>query len=327
MLKYFLRRMFLLIFVLFGVVILVFTIGRLIPGDPARVILGERATPEMLENIREKYGLNEPIIIQFFVYIKQLFHLDLGSSITQHIPVWKVIQAHFMPTFELTIMATFWAIIIGIPIGILAAIKKDTVFDYVSMNVALFGVSMPVFWIGLILIMIFSVQLKWLPASGRTIGIFEGFFLLFTKGDIKSLGEAFSYVVMPSLALGSMFAALLARISRSSMLDALNENYIETARAKGLNERRVILKHALKNALIPIITVIGMQLGTLMGGAVLTESVFAWPGLGRTLVDSIYARDYPVFQGIILFAAMLFASINLLVDMLYALIDPRIKYN
>ncbi len=327
MLKYFLRRLFLLIFVLFGVVILVFTIGRLIPGDPARVILGERATPEMLENIREKYGLNEPIVVQFFVYIKQLLHFDLGDSIVQHIPVWTVIQNHFMPTLELTIMATFWAMIIGIPIGILAAIKKDTIFDYISMNVALLGVSMPVFWIGLILIMIFSVQLDWLPASGRTIGIFEGFFLLFTKGDIKALGDAFSYIVMPSLALGSMFAALLARISRSSMLDALNENYIETARAKGLKENRVILKHALKNALIPIVTVIGMQLGALMGGAVLTESVFAWPGLGRVLVDSIYARDYPAFQGIILFAAMLFASINLLVDMLYALIDPRIKYN
>jgi peptide/nickel transport system permease protein len=223
-------------------------------------------------------------------------------------------------------MSTLWAVVLGVPMGILAAVKKNRFFDYLTMGVALFGVSMPVFWIGLILILVFSVRLGWFPASGRSMGLFEGFWLMLSQGNFTAFGKALGCIVMPSFALGTMYAALIARMARSSMLEVLDENFIETARAKGLKESLVINRHALKNALIPIVTVIGMQLGSLMGGAVLTETVFAWPGIGRDLVDSIFSRDYPVFQGIILFTATIFAVLNLLVDMLYVLLDPRINY-
>ncbi|HDP78479.1 MAG TPA: ABC transporter permease [Mesotoga infera] len=327
MLRFFLRRLFLLLFVVFGVMLLVFVVGRLIPGDPARVMLGERATAEMVQNMRIKLGLDKPVVVQFGIYLGNVLRGDLGNSITQFVPVSSIIKAHILPTIELTLMSTLWAIVLGIPIGILAAVKKDTAFDYISMGVALFGVSMPVFWIGLILIIVFSVNLGWFPASGRTVGLFEGFWLMISGGNFSAFGKALSCIVMPSFALGSMYAALIARMARSSMLEVLGENFIETARAKGLREVIVINKHALKNALIPIVTVIGMQLGSLMGGAVLTETVFAWPGIGRDLVDSIFSRDYPVFQGIILFTATIFAVLNLVVDMIYVLLDPRIKYN
>jgi peptide/nickel transport system permease protein len=326
MFRYLVRRLFLLLLVLFGVMLLVFTVGRMIPGDPARVMLGERATEEMVQNMREKLGLNEPIVVQFGIYFINVIKGDLGTSITQFQPVISIIKSNFMATFELALMSVVWAVLIGIPVGILAARKKDTIFDYTSMSIALFGVSMPVFWIGLIFILIFSVHLNWLPASGRAIGIFASFAELFKTGDFSVLWQAFSHIIMPSLALGSMFAAMIARMTRSSMLEVLDENYIETARAKGVKENLVINKHARKNAMIPVVTVIGMQIGSLMGGAVLTETVFAWPGLGRQLVEAIFARDYPLFQGIILMAAMFFAVTNLAVDLLYGVLDPRIKF-
>jgi len=326
MLRFLIRRLLLLILVLFGVLILVFTVGRMIPGDPARVMLGERATEDMVQNMREKLGLNEPLVIQFGIYFSNILKGDMGTSITQFQPVVDIIKDHFFATFELAFMSVLWSVIIGIPIGVLAAKKKDSFFDYASMSVALFGVSMPVFWIGLIFIIIFSVNLHWLPASGREIGIFEAVFLFLQTWDFSILWKGFSYIVMPSLALGSMFAALIARMTRSSMLEVLNENYIETAFAKGIKEKKVINKHAKRNAMIPVVTVIGMQIGSLMGGAVLTETVFAWPGLGRELVDAIFSRDYPLFQGIILFAAMFFAVSNLAVDIIYGFLDPRIKY-
>lgn len=326
MFRYLVRRLFLLLLVLFGVMLLVFTVGRMIPGDPARVMLGERATEEMVQNMREKLGLNEPIVVQFGIYFINVIKGDLGTSITQFQPVISIIKSNFMATFELALMSVVWAVLIGIPVGILAARKKDTIFDYTSMSIALFGVSMPVFWIGLIFILIFSVHLNWLPASGRAIGIFASFAELFKTGDFSVLWRAFSHIIMPSLALGSMFAAMIARMTRSSMLEVLDENYIETARAKGVKENLVINKHARKNAMIPVVTVIGMQIGSLMGGAVLTETVFAWPGLGRQLVEAIFARDYPLFQGIILMAAMFFAVTNLAVDLLYGVLDPRIKF-
>ncbi len=326
MFRYLVRRLFLLLLVLFGVMLLVFTVGRMIPGDSARVMLGERATEEMVQNMREKLGLNEPIVVQFGIYFINVIKGDLGTSITQFQPVISIIKSNFMATFELALMSVVWAVLIGIPVGILAARKKDTIFDYTSMSIALFGVSMPVFWIGLIFILIFSVHLNWLPASGRAIGIFASFAELFKTGDFSVLWRAFSHIIMPSLALGSMFAAMIARMTRSSMLEVLDENYIETARAKGVKENLVINKHARKNAMIPVVTVIGMQIGSLMGGAVLTETVFAWPGLGRQLVEAIFARDYPLFQGIILMAAMFFAVTNLAVDLLYGVLDPRIKF-
>jgi len=326
MARYIVKRFLLLAFVLFGVLVFVFAIGRLIPGDPARVMLGERATAEMVQNMRVKLGLDKPIYIQFLQYCRQVAHGDLGNSITQFIPVIDIIRQRFIPTLELTLMSILWSIIIGIPIGMLAAVKKDTIFDYTSMTVALFGVSMPVFWIGLLLIILFSVHLGWFPASGRSAGIFAGIGAIFGRGDFTVFVSALKSIVLPSFALGSMFASLVARMTRSSMLEVMNEQYIETARAKGLAENIVINKHARRNAMIPIVTVIGMQFGSLLGGAVLTEKVFAWPGLGRALVDAIFARDYPLFQGIILVTAFLFAAINLIVDLLYVLIDPRIKY-
>ncbi|MEA1883077.1 MAG: ABC transporter permease [Thermotogota bacterium] len=326
MLRYLIRRLLLLVLVLFGVLILVFTVGRMIPGDPARVMLGERATEEMVQNMREKLGLNEPLVVQFGIYFFNILKGDMGTSITQFQPVIDIIKNHFLPTFELAFMSVLWSISIGIPIGMLAAKRKDTFIDYASMTIALFGVSMPVFWIGLILIIIFSVNLNWLPASGREIGIFAALFSFIQTGDFQVLWKGFSYIIMPSLALGSMFAALIARMTRSSMLEVLNENYIETAFAKGLKTKKVINKHAKRNAMIPVVTVIGMQIGALMGGAVLTETVFAWPGLGRALVDAIFSRDYPLFQGIILFAAMFFVVTNLVVDIIYGFLDPRIKY-
>jgi peptide/nickel transport system permease protein len=326
MIRYMLKRLSLLLIVLFGVMVLVFAIGRLIPGDPARVMLGERATPEMVKNMRMRLGLNKPIYVQFLLYCGQVLRGDLGNSITQFIPVSAIIGQHFMATFELAIMSILWAVIIGIPVGVLAAVKKNTALDYAPMTLALFGVSMPVFWIGLLLILLFSVKLGWFPASGRSAGVFEGLFALVSRGDSRPILSALSCIILPSLALGSMFAALIARMMRASMLEVLNEQYIETARAKGLRERVVVNKHARRNAMIPIVTVIGMQFGSLLGGAVLTEQVFSWPGLGRTLVEAIFARDYPLFEGIILSTAFLFAVINLIVDLLYLILDPRISY-
>lgn len=326
MARYVVKRFLLLLLVLAGVLVFVFAIGRLIPGDPARVMLGERATPEMIRNMHVKLGLDQPIPVQFLRYCSQVLHGDLGNSITQFIPVAEIIRQRFLPTLELALMSVLWSIVIGIPIGVWAARKKDTLFDYATMTVSLVGVSMPVFWIGLLLILLFSVQLGWFPASGRSAGIFEGIGAIFTAGDFSVFVSAIRSIILPSFALGSMFAALVARMTRSSMLEVLNEQYIETARAKGLSEKVVINKHARRNAMIPIVTVIGMQIGSLLGGAVLTEKVFAWPGIGRALVDAIFARDYPLFQGIILFTAFLFAVINLAVDLLYILLDPRIKY-
>ncbi|MBU2511559.1 ABC transporter permease [bacterium] len=326
MVRYLIKRILHLTIVIFGVLVLVFAIGRMIPGDPARVMLGERATEEMIMNMKVKLGLDKPVPVQFLIYFTNLLKGDMGTSITQFMPVIDIIGNHFAATLELALMSVLWAIIIGIPIGIYAAVKKDTLIDYTTMTVALFGVSMPVFWIGLIFIIIFSVQLGIFPASGREIGLFEAFGLLISKGDLSAVKTAFSFIFMPSLALGSMYAALIARMARSSMLEVLNENYIETARAKGVKERIVINKHARRNAMIPIVTVIGMQMGSLMGGAILTETVFAWPGLGRELVEAIFARDYPLFQGIVLFSALFFSLMNLLVDLSYLVLDPRIKY-
>ncbi len=326
MTRYFLKRLLHLLIVIFGVMILTFAIGRMIPGDPARVVLGERATAEMVQNMRVKLGLDQPLTVQFFRYFIRVIQGDLGNSITQFVPVKTIIRSSFPATVELMIMSVLWSVVIGIPVGILAAAKKNSLFDYTSMTIALFGVSMPVFWIGILFIMFFSVRLGWLPASGRNESLFHGLAVLFSQGQTAVLRDALSTLFMPSLALGSMFIALVARMTRSSMLEVLNEQYIETARAKGLKRRVVVNRHAARNAMIPVVTVIGMQIGALMGGAVLTETVFAWPGIGRVLIEAIYARDYPLFQGIILFSATIFAVVNLAVDLLYALLDPRINY-
>ena len=302
---YVIRRLLLAIPVLIGVSILVFAIIRFIPGDPARAIAGVHASPEYIEQVRRELLLDEGLDVQYFVYMTNLLQGDLGRSTFTNRPVTVELAQRFPNTMVLAATAMVIASIIGMSAGIVSATKRYSLFDNFSMLAALVGVAAPVFWLGVMFQLLFSVQLGWLPSGG--IGTWK-------------------HLVLPALTLGLATAALLARITRSSMLEVLGQDYITTARSKGLIERVVINKHAFKNALIPVVTVIGLQFGTLLGGAVLTETVFSWPGIGRLMVDSILARDYPVVQGAVLLLAVFFVMINLLVDIIYAFLDPRISY-
>lgn len=304
MLKFIGKRLLMLIPVLIGVSLIVFTLMQLSPGDPAMIILGAQAAPEDIAILRESMGLNDPLIVQFFRFLLGMFTLDFGTSYKDGMPVLTKLLEALPYTAELTFCAVLLALIIGIPAGIISATKQYSVFDRIASVLALIGFSTPNFWLSIMLILVFSVNLKWLPVSGT--------------GSILHL-------VLPSIALGVQSAAVFTRMTRSSMLEVLNMDYIRTARAKGLSERVVILKHALKNALIPVITVVGLQIGLLFGGAILTETVFAWPGVGRLMIDSIRAKDTPVVQGGVIFTASIFVFINLLVDILYAYVDPRVK--
>ncbi|MBT9161889.1 MAG: nickel ABC transporter permease [Dehalococcoidia bacterium] len=303
--QYIVRRLLLTIPVLIGVSLLVFSMVRLIPGDPATAIAGVHATPEFIEQIREEYGLDKPLHIQYSIFMGNLLRGDLGVSARTGRPVTTEIWDTFPNTVELTVASMVIASLIGIGAGVISATKRNSIFDNSSMLVALFGVSIPVFWLGLMLMLLFAVILGWFPATGR--------------GTI-------SHLILPAITLGTASAAIIARMTRSSMLEVLHRDFIITARAKGLREQIVVYKHALKNALIPVVTIIGLQLGTLLGGAVLTETVFAWPGVGRLMVDSIMARDYPVVQGAVLLLALTFVFVNLFVDILYSFLDPRIRY-
>ena len=304
MLKFIGKRLLMLIPVLIGVSLIVFTQMQLSPGDPAMIILGAQAAPEDIAILRESMGLNDPLIVQFFRFLLGMFTLDFGTSYKDGMPVLTKLLEALPYTAELTFCAVLLALIIGIPAGIISATKQYSIFDRIASVLALIGFSTPNFWLSIMLILVFSVNLKWLPVSGT--------------GSILHL-------VLPSIALGVQSAAVFTRMTRSSMLEVLNMDYIRTARAKGLSERVVILKHALKNALIPVITVVGLQIGLLFGGAILTETVFAWPGVGRLMIDSIRAKDTPVVQGGVIFTASIFVFINLLVDILYAYVDPRVK--
>lgn len=304
MLKFIGKRLLMLIPVLIGVSLIVFTLMQLSPGDPAMIILGAQAAPEDIAILRESMGLNDPLIVQFFRFLLGMFTLDFGTSYKDGMPVLTKLLEALPYTAELTFCAVLLALIIGIPAGIISATRQYSIFDRVASVLALIGFSTPNFWLSIMLILVFSVNLKWLPVSGT--------------GSILHL-------VLPSIALGVQSAAVFTRMTRSSMLEVLNMDYIRTARAKGLSERVVILKHALKNALIPVITVVGLQIGLLFGGAILTETVFAWPGVGRLMIDSIRAKDTPVVQGGVIFTASIFVFINLLVDILYAYVDPRVK--
>lgn len=305
MAQYILRRLILVIPVLIGVSIVAFWMIRAIPGDPARIIAGEAANEETVERIREQYGLNEPPHIQYAIFVKKLLEGDLGRSIRSRRPVSDEIKTRIGPTLELAVGSLLVAVIIGVSTGVLSAVRPNSWIDAVSMFIALVGISMPVFWLGLMFMYLFSYQLEWFPTAGR---------------------GTWRHLVLPALTLGLSSAAIIARMTRSSMLEVLRQDYVRTARAKGMHERLIVLKHAFRNALIPIITVTGLQFGTLLGGAVLTESVFAWPGIGRLMVDSIIARDYPVVQAAVLVVAVGFIAINLLVDILYAYVDPAIRY-
>ena len=304
MLKFIGKRLLMLIPVLIGVSLIVFTLMQLSPGDPAMIILGAQAAPEDIAILRESMGLNDPLIVQFFRFLLGMFTLDFGTSYKDGMPVLTKLLEALPYTAELTFCAVLLALIIGIPAGIISATKQYSIFDRIASVLALIGFSTPNFWLSIMLILVFSVNLKWLPVSGT--------------GSILHL-------VLPSIALGVQSAAVFTRMTRSSMLEVLNMDYIRTARAKGLSERVVILKHALKNALIPVITVVGLQIGLLFGGAILTETVFAWPGVGRLMIDSIRAKDTPVVQGGVIFTASIFVFINLLVDILSAYVAPRVK--
>jgi peptide/nickel transport system permease protein/oligopeptide transport system permease protein len=306
MLQYVVKRLLSTIPVLLGISLLLFFMLRMLPGDPAQVMAGQMASPEDIKLIHHQLGLDRPIIVQYGLFLSRLVRFDLGRSARTQNPVIEEVWARLPNTVVLAVAAITLACLFGIPAGIISATRPYTWIDYLFTSMALFGISMPVFWLGLMLIVIFSLVLHWLPAGG--IG-------------------SWKHVILPSFTLAAFVVAFITRMTRASMIEALSQDYTTTARSKGLKEGVVIVKHALKNALIPIITVVGLQFGLLLGGAVLTETVFAWPGLGRLIVDSILARDYPVIQGTILIFGLLYILVNLFVDLMYAYVDPRIRYD
>ncbi len=330
---YITKRLLMLIPVLLGVSILSFLLIHLAPGDPARTIAGEHASPQTINAIIEKYGLDKPLPTQYWIWFKRVLHGDMGRSIVSNEYVTREILDRFPNTVELTLFSMMIAIIVGSFAGIISASKQYSALDYTTMGIALFGVSMPVFWLGIMLMMVFGVFLRWLPIGGRinTLIPFQritGLYLLdsLIKGNFTAFVSSLRYLILPSIALATIPMATIARVTRSSMLEVLRQDYIRTERAKGLPERLVIYKHAVKNAMLPVITVIGLNFGLLLAGAILTETVFSWPGIGRYVVKAVGMRDYPAVQGCVLFFALMFVVVNLITDVLYIFIDPRIKY-
>lgn len=332
MLAYIIRRIFVLIPTLLGVSIIVFTMLHLTPGDPAELLLGERATDEALQEVREHLGLNEPLYVQYGMFLKRLMKGDLGETIWTRQKVWTEIKQRFPATMELSIVALLISCFLGISLGIISATKQYSIFDYLSMLGALLGVSMPIFWLGLVFMLIFSVNLGWLPLSGRLsvnveLSVVTNFYILdaILTGNWAAFRDAVWHIIMPAFTLSTIPTAIVARMTRSAMLEVLRQDYIKTAKAKGLSQFKVIYKHALRNALIPVVTTIGLQFGVLLCGAILTETIFAWPGMGKWMYDAVMQRDYQVIQGGTLFISTLFILINLVVDLLYAVINPRIS--
>jgi len=303
--RYILHRLALALLTLVGVTIVIFLLIRLIPGDPARIIAGLLASDDEVRRLSVELGLTQPLHVQYLIFFTGLLHANLGLSAATRAPVLEEITLRLRPTVLLAVSSIGVATLVGLAAGIVSATRRYSVLDYVAMTLAVLGVSIPVFWLGLMLMLLFAVYLHWLPAGGY--------------GTPTSL-------ILPTIALAAFSTGIIARMTRSSLLETLSQDYVRTARAKGVPRQGVVLRHALKNALIPVLTVIGLQFGTLLGGAVLTETTFAWPGMGRLLVNSILSRDYPVIQGIVLTFAAMFAVVNLLVDLLYAYVDPRIHY-
>ncbi len=304
MLRFFLRRLSHAVIVVCGVAVLVFSLIHLIPGDPVEVMLGEAAQPADLQTLRHALGLDQALHIQFWRYLQGLAHLDLGNSLHTRRPVLDLLLERLPATLELTAAALLLAISAALPLGVIAALRKNSGWDRGAMAFAMLGVSVPSFWMGPVLILVFAVWLGWLPVSGR---------------------DGFTSLLLPALTLGLGMAAILARMIRSALLDTLNEDYIRTARAKGLPMRTVVWRHALRNALLPVITLLGLQLGALLGGTVITETVFAWPGIGLLVVESIQRRDYPVVQACVLFISITYVLVNTLTDLVYAQVDPRVR--
>ena len=333
--RYILKRLLNLIPVLLGITLLVFILLHLIPGDPAQILAGERATPETVEAIREQLGLNKPLPLQYLLFLGNLLRFNFGNSIMSGASIIQEIAIRWPTTFELSVAAMFIALFLGIPAGVLAAVRKNSAIDNLTMSGSLLGVSMPVFWLGLLLIYLFAVHWQWLPPGLRmsqevatSFKPLTGFYVFdaLLQLNWKALKDVIAHLVLPALTLSTIPLAIIARITRSAMLEVLSQDYIRTARAKGVLERWVIFKHALKNALLPVVTIIGLQFGTLLSGAILTETIFSWPGIGFWIYDGILNRDYPVVQGGVIFVSISFVLINLLVDISYAFLDPRIQY-
>ena len=334
MIRYIAQRLLMLIPVLIGISIITFVMIRLIPGDPARIMAGERATEEQVQRVRELWGLDKPLHEQYIIYMKNLARGNLGRSLKRNEAVTQELRWALPTTIELAFAAMFVAILIGIPAGIIAAYKQNSWWDLLVMVGSMVGISMPVFWLGLLLIYVFALKLGWMPPSGRlSVGVkitpITGMYTVdaLITGNWRGFLDALKHLVMPAVAVGTIPMAVIARMTRSSLLEVLRQDYIRTARAKGLAERAVIFRHALKNAFLPVVTIIGLQLGTLLVGAILTETIFALPGMGRLIVDRILSRDYPVVQGAVLVFAATFVFINLIVDISYAYLDPRIRYD
>lgn len=310
MLNYISRRLFQLIPVLFLISLIIFGIMHALPGDPAQLMLagaeGGAVTPERIAELREQMGLNDPLPVQYVRFISGAVRGDLGESIRFRSPVIELVLDRFPSTLKLSLLGLVFAIGIGLPLGTIAALKQDSLFDTLSMMLSYLGVSMPIFWLGLILIFVFALRFNWFPPAG--------------EGGLKAL-------ILPSFTLGFVSAGIISRLTRSSLIEVLNEDYVRTARAKGLRERTVIIRHALKNAFIPVVTMLGLQFGGMLAGAVVTETVFSRPGLGRLIVSAILWKDYPLVQGAVLFLATVYVSVNLLVDISYAWLDPRIHYH
>jgi len=334
MLGFILRRLALIVPTFIGVTLLAFALIHLIPGDPVENISGERGMdPARRARLLHEFGLDRPLAVQYASYVGQVLHGDLGSSLTTHDSVAHEFATLFPATVELATFALLFAVLVGVPAGVLAAVKRNTFADYAVMGVSLTGYSMPIFWWALLLILFFSVQLGWTPVSGRIaveydIPAVTGFMLVDTlrAGDMAAFRSAFSHLILPTIALGTIPLAVIARMTRSAMLEVLREDYVRAAHARGLPRWRVIVVHALRNASIPVITVVGLQVGLLLSGAILTETIFSWPGVGNWLIHGVQSRDYPVVQGGILLIAALVISVNLVVDLLYGIANPRIRH-
>jgi len=333
MLRFLLTRVSLLVPTFIGISLLVFVLVRLIPGDPIETMAGERGIDQAVhERLRHEYGFDRPLLVQYGLYLSRLAHGDLGRSIVTQKPVLTEFAELFPATVELSLCAILFALCIGIPAGIIAAVRRNSVFDHGVMALSLTGYSMPIFWWGLLLILLFSVQLGWTPVSGRIAVLYfiqpkTGFLLVdsLLAGDTAAFRSALSHLVLPAIVLGTVPLAVISRMTRSAMLEVLGEDYIRTARAKGLSNFRVIAIHAFRNALIPVVTVIGLQVGALFTGAILTETIFSWPGVGKWLIEGIGRRDYPVLQGGTLLIGAIIMTVNLLVDVTYGIINPRIR--
>lgn len=320
------RRILQTLLVMLGVLVITFILLHLIPGDPALVILGTDATPEEVERLRGLLGLDKTLPVQFISYLGRVLQGEFGDSIFQHEPVTKLIMERLPATIELTVAAMLFAVVVGLGAGMISATRPYSLFDASATFFALAGVAMPVFWLGMLAILLFALRLNWLPSFGRGPPLIEAVLQMFTGHGGEALGESIRHLILPAITLGAFSTAIIARLTRSSMLEVKGLDFVRTARAKGLSERAVTMGHVFRNGMIPVITVMGLQIGVLLGGAVITETIFAWPGLGRLLINAISQRDYPLVQGLVLLIALMVSVINLLVDILYAWIDPRISH-